>query len=192
MLLGFGTTPKHLTTSCRRVHELHRGRCSDSGERLLDGGNRARGRRAAHGDVSLDAVWPGDPGGVGERGRRDAGGPLAEPALAGEHDPRLGRGRHRGHTGGAALPDRLHVAPLPDRAGARGGGVRRLHVVRDRRRGRDPDRVAQSVLVYASGLSWFPTHRRHRVARRARLSSTSSSSSSGSTCGARACRREGS
>ena len=73
-----------------------------------------------------------DARGVGERGRRDAPRPLAEPARARQHAARDRRRRRPRDPRRLDRAARLDVAAAAGRARAHGRALRRLHVVLDR------------------------------------------------------------
>ena len=67
----------------------------DPGQPVLDGRRRGADRPGARRPVPLDPVRAGHPGRGGERGHRDAEGPVAQSALDGQHacSPRRSPGR---------------------------------------------------------------------------------------------------
>ena len=146
-------------------------------------GDRDPRRRAADRALPLDALRPGDAGGIRERGLGDARRPVSEPSRDHEHRPRLRRRWRAGSAGRAAHRARLADAGVPGRAGSGGCPPRRVHIVLHRllcraRDRRDP--VASPLLVDANlvpdRLLGNPDPRATRSC------SSSSSSSSPSSC----------
>ena len=165
MLLGFGTTSKADSEPLPDRQRDASPTCSIPVNRFWMAGIVIVHHARARGAVPLDPVRPGDAGGLRERDRGDAGRPLAEPALDGEHRAGRGRGRRHGDPRGADRSGRLdHVAAL-HRARPRGGAVRPLHVARDRLRRRAPDRSRPVAPVLRLDAVLVPDRRRQPAAR---------------------------
>ena len=139
VLLGFGTAgkpaPSDPADRHRRAVRRH-----GAGEPLHPGRHRHRRRRRAHRAVPVEPVRSGHAGGVGERGRGDAGRPVAQPAVDGEHAPGQPGGRRPRRPGRIGHAAQRHDPAAADHPRTGGGAVRPLHLVLDRVHGRAPHR----------------------------------------------------